>query len=175
MASADSHFVPLYSWWSPSRGDNFATTNPDWFGGPAPTAQGYGLSHIEGCLIPPAEAQPPDLPSAFGYGTMTARSADDRANAASARGRRPLLVILVEYSDVRLRHTRDHYERLFFGPAHPNSASYFAENSYGKFTWGNTGVVGPVRYPSTRDEAAAAGTPPGTTSWSSTTTPAARR
>jgi serine/threonine protein kinase len=45
--------VALYSWWSPSREDNFATTNPTWAGKSGDTRlPDYGFARLEGYLIP---------------------------------------------------------------------------------------------------------------------------
>jgi M6 family metalloprotease-like protein len=41
--------VPLYSWYSPSRGDNFITSNPAWAGKPGDTrSPDYGFVRLEG-------------------------------------------------------------------------------------------------------------------------------
>jgi M6 family metalloprotease-like protein len=41
--------VPLYSWYSPSRGDNFVTSNPAWAGKPGDTrSPDYGFVRLEG-------------------------------------------------------------------------------------------------------------------------------
>jgi hypothetical protein len=45
--------VPLYSWWSPSRGDSFATTDPVWAGKPGDTIlPDYDFVRLEGYLFP---------------------------------------------------------------------------------------------------------------------------
>jgi hypothetical protein len=45
--------VSLYSWWSPSRGDNFATSNPDWTGQPGDRRPpDYEFVRLEGHLVP---------------------------------------------------------------------------------------------------------------------------
>ena len=81
----------------------------------------------------------------FGFGTM-------RVNGTSATGSRPLLGILMEYSDVRFRHNTDYYENLLFGARTPSAtfqtslAGYFHENSGGRFRWTRAGLV-TVRHP----------------------------
>jgi hypothetical protein len=51
--------VPIYSWWSPSRGDNFTTTQPDWAGRPGDRrAPDYGFVRIDGYLYDPILPQP---------------------------------------------------------------------------------------------------------------------
>ncbi len=92
-------------------------------------------SYLEGASAP-----------SFGFGTM-------RMHGAEARGSRPLLAILLEYSDVRFRHPVGYYEAMIFGPRTPvsmftpNIAGYFRENSGGKFTWSRAGVLGPFQHP----------------------------
>jgi len=51
--------VPLYSWWSPSREDNFTTSDPRWAGGPGSSkTPDYGFHRLEGCVYDPARPQP---------------------------------------------------------------------------------------------------------------------
>ncbi len=89
----------------------------------------------------PADAAP--TPENFGYGRLT-------GHGAMARGTRPLLVVLSEYSDVKLRshHDKARYERMFFGRgARSDDASvvgYFRAMSSGRFQYSRAGVVGPV-------------------------------
>jgi hypothetical protein len=52
--------VPLYSWWSPSREDNFTTSDPRWAGGPGTAkAPDYGFHRVEGYIYDPTRPQPP--------------------------------------------------------------------------------------------------------------------
>ncbi len=44
--------VPLYSWWNPARGDNFASTNPYWSGPIGTAKEGYTLYRLEGYVYP---------------------------------------------------------------------------------------------------------------------------
>jgi M6 family metalloprotease-like protein len=88
---------------------------------------------------------------AFGFDTMT-------QNGRRAQGERPLLVILVEYSnwpEFASWHPTSYYEELAFGhpeppfttrdPVNPASlAQYFIENSDGRFTFSRVEVVGPL-------------------------------
>ncbi len=50
--------VPVYSWWNPVRGDNFATTDPNWSGNIGDTQSGYTLYRIEGYIFDPNQPQP---------------------------------------------------------------------------------------------------------------------
>jgi hypothetical protein len=53
--------VPLVSWWSPSRGDNFTTSDPSWqgtIGGTRPPD--YRLFRVEGYAYDPDQPQPPN-------------------------------------------------------------------------------------------------------------------
>ena len=50
--------VPVYSWWNPDRGDNFATTDPNWSGNIGDTQSGYTLYRIEGYIFDPNQPQP---------------------------------------------------------------------------------------------------------------------
>lgn len=66
---------------------------------------------------------------------------------------RPLLVVLVDFSDMPFGRTASNvprntafYDQLFFGPGFPNVRDYFFEASAGKFTFSKAQVVGPVRY-----------------------------
>lgn len=53
--------IPLYSWWSPSRGDNFITSDPAWAGRRGDTrAPDYDFVRIEGHIHDPNLAQPPN-------------------------------------------------------------------------------------------------------------------
>lgn len=59
--SADAQgSVPVHSWYSPSRGDNFATTDPRWAGGPNDRrSPDYRFVRIEGTLFAPTRTAPP--------------------------------------------------------------------------------------------------------------------
>jgi M6 family metalloprotease-like protein len=70
----------------------------------------------------------------FGYNTMT-------ANGVRAAGERPLLLILMDFTDVRLGEATSAYEARVFGPAEPNVLGLFRENSRGRFAWTKAGVV----------------------------------
>lgn len=51
--------VPLYSWWSQGRGDNFTTSDPRWAGTPgAHKEPGYVFHRLEGYVYDPALPQP---------------------------------------------------------------------------------------------------------------------
>lgn len=185
-ASPHPDGIPLYSWWNPQRGDNFLTSDPAWRGRPGDVKDGYSLTRIEGYVyrtplagtvplqtfwnretqdnyassdamyghgrtprgyvgptvagyILPAEQRVSLTAANFGYDTL-------RVNNRSARGRRPLLVLLVEFADARFRTGRDraYYDRLMFGPGFPNIADYFSEISSNQFTWQSAGTVGPI-------------------------------
>lgn len=60
MAQSNSRLVPLHAWYSPSRGDNVASTDPAWRGAPGAThAPDYRWSGIEGYVLDPAIPPPP--------------------------------------------------------------------------------------------------------------------
>jgi hypothetical protein len=50
--------VPIYSWWSPSRGDNFTTTQSAWAGPGDRRAPDYGFVRVDGYLHDPRLPQP---------------------------------------------------------------------------------------------------------------------
>ena len=50
--------TPLYRWWSPSRGDNFTTSDPAWAGREGESRSGYQFVRIEGHLFAPGGTQP---------------------------------------------------------------------------------------------------------------------
>lgn len=73
----------------------------------------------------------------FGYNTM-------RVNGAEAKGQRPLVIILAEAHDKPLAHDYLYYLNLIFnGPKSVNN--YFLDNSKGRFSFKNGGVVGPLK------------------------------
>lgn len=71
--------VPLFSWWSSSRGDNFATTNPQWSAHPStlrwsgehvtagPSRDDYTLYRLEGYVYDPRRPQPPNTVPLFSW------------------------------------------------------------------------------------------------------------
>jgi M6 family metalloprotease-like protein len=137
--------LPLVSWYNGASGyeDNFATTDPRWSGSVGREQAGYTLFRTEGYLtpMPDDQAQQPDLPEAFGYGSM-------KVEGAAARGQRPLLVVLAEYNGNTFRppHTRAYYDQLIFGKTDPSIVRYFNQNSGSAFNWtsAGAGVFGPV-------------------------------
>jgi len=48
LASARPGTVPLHTWYNPSRGDNFTTTDPRWVGAPGDEQEGYRFVRLEG-------------------------------------------------------------------------------------------------------------------------------
>jgi M6 family metalloprotease-like protein len=52
--------VPLYSWWSPGRGDLFTTSDPAWAPTTTTRAPDYVFQRYEGYVFDPASPQPPD-------------------------------------------------------------------------------------------------------------------
>jgi M6 family metalloprotease-like protein len=59
--TANAQTKPLYSWYSPSRGDNFATTDPRWAGRPGDQrSPDYRFVRIEGLVL--SEARPGTRP-----------------------------------------------------------------------------------------------------------------
>lgn len=193
--------LPLYSWWSRERGDNFITTDPRWRGTPGATQSGYAFVRLEGYVhthpvmgtvplrtywnrsdadnyattdrrydetrsplnfvggapcgyIYSAESE--ESAQAFGFGAM-------KVNGRPAIGTRPLLLMLVEFRDMRFAPEMPALmqSRSIFGPGDPNVAAYFNDVSGGRFGWLPAGVVGPVMaedVPGTaRDESTLAG------------------
>ncbi len=60
VSQSNSRLVPLHAWYSPSRGDNVASTDPAWRGAPGATHEpDYRWSGIEGYVLDPALPQPP--------------------------------------------------------------------------------------------------------------------
>ncbi|SHI83165.1 hypothetical protein [Pseudozobellia thermophila] len=61
-------YVPLYRWYSTSRGDNFTTTNPAWRGTRGDRkAPDYTFSRIEGSLFNPNNPQPPGTVAVYSW------------------------------------------------------------------------------------------------------------
>jgi len=60
QAAIPGRTIPLFSWYSQSRGDNFITSDPRWAqtrgGG---MSEGYRFVRLEGHIFDPARAQPP--------------------------------------------------------------------------------------------------------------------
>jgi M6 family metalloprotease-like protein len=132
--------VPLTGWWSGPREDNRATSSPDWGAGlPSPDpGNGYGFVRTEGYVVDEPN-QPPYDPPYFGFRTKT-------VNGRLARTTRPLLVVLVQYSDQLFRppHTISYYRDLVFGGllnSKPSIAGHFYWNSEFRFRWSEAGVV----------------------------------
>jgi M6 family metalloprotease-like protein len=136
--------VPLQSHWSAERGDNFATTHYSWIGEIGKrTSPDYKLYRTEGYVIAPrtGDISPSDRDQ-FGIG----RATYDRQKGVPVSGKRPLLVIMTQYSDVALRHTRSYYASFFFSDPNKSVMSYFREMSRGRFEWVQSGLLGPYTY-----------------------------
>lgn len=93
---------------------------------PSPTAEARGPKHISGRELmpwnPDAYAQPPfllDNPQAI--------------DVQPARTQEKLLILLVQFSDVKATTSRDAINSIIFG-ANGSLVSYYRENSYGKTT-----------------------------------------
>lgn len=54
-AEPESDKLPLYSWWSPSRGDNFLTSDPNWGASTPRRNHGYYRYRMEGYIYKPNE------------------------------------------------------------------------------------------------------------------------
>lgn len=126
--------IPLASWFSPSRGDNVLTSQPEWIptGAAGETrSPDYAHGRIEGWILPPvagALAREED-PARFGFG------------ARPVLGTIPLLVVTTQTSDSRLTQPDSFYRRMVFGPGFPNIVDYFSAMSLGRFTFSNAGQV----------------------------------
>jgi len=85
----------------------------------------------------------------YGYGTMGVNWSLIPLVSRPPTTTRKLIVVLVEVpgrpSFASQGKTRAGFEKLFFGPEHPNIASYFSEMSGGKFTYENEAVFGPMQ------------------------------
>jgi len=58
-STVNAKYLPLYQWYSPSRGDNFLTTNPNWVGKRgAKKGPDYRFVRIEGYIFSPLNKQP---------------------------------------------------------------------------------------------------------------------
>jgi M6 family metalloprotease-like protein len=130
--------MPLQGWRSALVGDNRQTTDPNWATPSDSPSPFYGFVRSEGWVLP-APNQPPYTPAWFGHGTMT-------VNGRRAVGSRPLLVILVQYSDFNFRspHTTNYFRNLIFGNLLSGTrtiAGYFYWNSDFTFWWSEAAVL----------------------------------
>jgi M6 family metalloprotease-like protein len=99
-------------------------------------------------LAPRGEARPDAVETVAGLDEFG-------APAAPAAGARPLLTILMHFSDQRfaLTHNRPSYRRLLFGERSSlvgrvaGEGGFFDENSQGRFYYRNAGVYGPFTHP----------------------------
>ena len=58
-STVNTKYLPLYQWYSPSRGDNFLTTNPKWAGKKGDRkSPDYRFVRIEGYIFSPLNKQP---------------------------------------------------------------------------------------------------------------------
>ena len=129
--------VPLQLWWSSSRADNNTTTDPRFTVDPTVTrSPDYGFARNEGYVFPTGE-QTPSKKENFRWGEL--------GNAP--RGERDLLVLLLDYPDVPMRHAPVVIDNLMFGPSYPNVRDYTNVASQRRFTWRRGAVLGPYAYP----------------------------
>jgi hypothetical protein len=64
--------VPLYGWWSLSRGDNFATTDPGWAGNPGDSRPpDYDFVRLEGYVYSPDAPQPPGTVPLYSWWSLS--------------------------------------------------------------------------------------------------------
>ena len=76
--------IPLYSWYSPSRGDNFLTSNPEWSGQDGDTkSPDYRFVRVDGYIHDPSLPRP-DHPSIVPLNSFWSSSRKD--NFATADG-----------------------------------------------------------------------------------------
>lgn len=117
--------VPLHSWWNAERGDNFATTAPEWRG-PGAGDGVYGHVRLEGYVFDPDRPRPP--------GTVPLRSfwSDERGDNLLTSA--PMFVgeedIAPDYRFYRL----EGYVYPDRAPEPWNLVEFFAELSYGHLT-----------------------------------------
>jgi len=89
--------VPLFSWYSPNRADNIATTNPLWSGATGDIhSPDYRFVRIEGYVY---RSEYTDF-SSFGYGKL-------RVDGRQASGLRPQLTMMLTFSDMGFREGHD--------------------------------------------------------------------
>jgi M6 family metalloprotease-like protein len=136
--------VPLQNHLSEIRKDHHTTTHHSWIGPIGKiTAPSYRLYRNEGYVVAPRPGDAkPGVRDRFGIG----RARIGTETGVPIFGTRPLLVITTQYSDVRLRHSQDYYDRFFFRDSDKSVASYFIEMSRGNFRWTRAGIVGPYTY-----------------------------
>lgn len=91
----NSRTIPLYSWWNPSRSDNYITSNPDWSIYPRSILSrenntirneklqsGYSLYKLEGHIFNPKRQQPPGTIPLFSWWSPT--RGDNLASSSAA-------------------------------------------------------------------------------------------
>jgi hypothetical protein len=133
--------LPLQGHWSPGRGDNFTTTQGSWIGNVGDRhSPDYELFHTSGYVVAPkaTDLKPGDR-DVFRIG----KALNGQRKNTSVEGIRPLLFLLFEHDDVRLRHSPSYYESRFFDDPATGIPAYFREMSKGRFTWRKAGVIGP--------------------------------
>lgn len=131
--------VPLQSHWSRSRADNLATTAPHWLGEIGQVRDpDYRLYRTEGYLLPHDRLSASEE-RAIGFGSMNAAG-------QPALGARPVLTVLLEFTDVRFRdgHDATYYADLLYG-AEGSVRRYVETHSRGNFSLIDAGVLGPFR------------------------------
>jgi M6 family metalloprotease-like protein len=90
----------------------------------------------------PAVADPTTRQNDFGYGSM-------KVYGAKALGTRPLLTILMNFSEVRFATNRTpaYFQDRIFTNSVLNINATFLEMSGGRFGWRNAGILGPFDHP----------------------------
>lgn len=86
-------------------------------------------------ISPSAPMDDSSAASLFGVGTL-------QADGVAASGTRPVLMILVEFSDRPFNASNDnkHYDELMFGNGEQSVAKLYEEMSKGRFAWTNAGI-----------------------------------
>ncbi len=125
--------VKIVSLYSPSRNDNYLTTNPLWKDTPPPPD--YFQWRVEGYGFPIPDKNEPVTVDDFHVGTMN----------TTVLAPRPLVTLMARWRDTSFTTmTPTSLGQLMFGPQVPNANSAMLEQSQGKFSWTDQGVFGPL-------------------------------
>jgi hypothetical protein len=79
--------VNLFTWWSPARGDNFATTKREWAGRPGDRRtdhDGYGFVSVVGSVFNPSKPRPSGTIPLYGWWSPSRKDNFITANPAWA-------------------------------------------------------------------------------------------
>ncbi|MEM7130153.1 MAG: hypothetical protein AAF702_27735 [Chloroflexota bacterium] len=95
--------IPLYGWYDPIRGDNFATSDVNWYGRPGDKrSPNYGFTRIEGYIYNPLLPPPSDFETEPLYSWWSDSRKDNFATTHPSWVWNPDEFVLPDYSYVRL-------------------------------------------------------------------------